>query len=236
MSRVKITIIYNDEQIDGEGTQWALEASMTESGTNAFLNIERWNDDVVQMHKGGPLYGWVKPSSRREIDFVLKASANTPNHGFKRKLMAAFCHQCAIDCAWDNDFVGITTEADWENGLAAWVLCEGCSPLGETIDDDRMIQVDPQGRCVTDDCLRAGKPGHGLPWKNENGAETTAPITLAASYSRLAMMARGEAWPADEKDRAIVARSIRLILDRLNKVEQCAAVLDEYADPGGHLR
>jgi len=83
--------------------------------------------------------------------------------------MAAFCYQCAIDCDWDNDLAGITTEADWEKGLAAEVLCEGCG----------MIQVDPKGRCVTSHapeepfsagCTQAGKPGHGLPWKNAKSA------------------------------------------------------------------
>jgi hypothetical protein len=49
------------------------------------------------------------------------------------------------------DLAGITDTNDWLDGRAAIVLCEGCGP----------IQVDPAGRCVSKDCLKAGESGHG---------------------------------------------------------------------------
>jgi hypothetical protein len=70
----------------------------------------------------------------------------------------------------------------------------------------------------------------------ENDDGVFQSTTLASAYSRLAMMGRGEAWPADEKDRLAVQEALRLILDRLNEVEQRVAILDQYANPDGYLR
>lgn len=81
--------------------------------------------------------------------------------------MADFCKECArllfgqeMPC----DLHGITTQENWDKGLAASVICEGCGP----------IQVDPEGNCVSQGCLEEGKPGHGLPWK----AGPTAPVVV----------------------------------------------------------
>lgn len=72
--------------------------------------------------------------------------------------MAEFCKQCADDHDFSCDFVGVTTPEDWENGLAAVVLCEGCGA----------IQVDPQGRCVCDCLLHHWtKPWSELPKENK---------------------------------------------------------------------
>jgi hypothetical protein len=58
--------------------------------------------------------------------------------------MADFCVQCAEEMGFaTTDLAGLTKEEDWANGCAALVICEGCGP----------IQVDPQGRCVSPDCL-----------------------------------------------------------------------------------
>lgn len=70
--------------------------------------------------------------------------------------MADFCKACSIRI-FGNDFgdlSGITQTEHWENGRAALVICEGCG----------VIQVDPEGNCVTENCLCRGLEGHGLPW------------------------------------------------------------------------
>lgn len=63
--------------------------------------------------------------------------------------MADFCKQCALEIFGEDmsDLAGLTTKEDWDNGTAALALCEGCG----------FIQVDPEGNCVSADCLR----GHG---------------------------------------------------------------------------
>lgn len=73
--------------------------------------------------------------------------------------MADFCKQCSIDLFGQDygDLKGITKQNDWENGGACVVICEGCG----------FIQVDPEGNCVSQDCIEKGKPGHGLPWVKE---------------------------------------------------------------------
>lgn len=74
--------------------------------------------------------------------------------------MADFCKACAAEVfgpGVEADLGGITLEPDWLQGKAVAVLCEGCGP----------IQVDPEGNCVSRDCLCAGEPGHGLPWHLE---------------------------------------------------------------------
>jgi hypothetical protein len=66
--------------------------------------------------------------------------------------MADFCNQCAGPMGFGGDFAGITTDAEWRDGRAAGVLCEGCGP----------IRVDPAGNCVSPDCLHR----HGVPPKS----------------------------------------------------------------------
>jgi len=73
--------------------------------------------------------------------------------------MADFCKQCSIDHFGDDfkDLAFITDPNEWAKGKAFTTICEGCGA----------IQVDPEGNCVSDDCLQAGHPGHGLPWEPE---------------------------------------------------------------------
>lgn len=62
--------------------------------------------------------------------------------------MADFCRQCSMEL-FGKDFgnmKGATTKEDWEKGLAAVVLCEHCGH----------IQVDPEGNCVSNDCMEGG--------------------------------------------------------------------------------
>lgn len=61
--------------------------------------------------------------------------------------MADFCKQCSEEL-FEQDFkelAGITKPTIWAEGKSCIVLCEGCG----------LIQVDPEGRCVSTDCLRA---------------------------------------------------------------------------------
>jgi RNase P subunit RPR2 len=60
--------------------------------------------------------------------------------------MADFCVQCAADMGFPTDLANITTKEDWEKGLAVVVICEGCG----------IIQVDPDGNCISEDCLEKG--------------------------------------------------------------------------------
>jgi hypothetical protein len=62
--------------------------------------------------------------------------------------MADFCKQCSIEYFGKDygDLAEVTQRADWNNGLANVVLCEGCGP----------VQVDPEGRCTSEDCLKKG--------------------------------------------------------------------------------
>lgn len=83
--------------------------------------------------------------------------------------MADFCKQCSIyhfgqDCG---ELAGLTRPEDWLQSKAAFAICEGCGP----------IQVDPEGNCVSKDCLRQGKPGHGLPWPPKPEDEEAAPCS-----------------------------------------------------------
>lgn len=70
--------------------------------------------------------------------------------------MAEFCKACSIRIFGTDykELAGITDPAEWQQGRAASALCEGCGP----------IQVDPDGNCVSADCMRQGHEGHGLPW------------------------------------------------------------------------
>lgn len=67
--------------------------------------------------------------------------------------MSDYCRACSEDLFGRDygEMAGLTSPADWAAGRAAIVLCEGCGP----------IQVDPDGRCVSADCTRAGRSGHG---------------------------------------------------------------------------
>lgn len=67
--------------------------------------------------------------------------------------MADFCKACSIKLFGEDlgELAGITPVEAWKEGRAYGVLCEGCGP----------IQVDPEGRCVSCNCLCAGEEGHG---------------------------------------------------------------------------
>lgn len=62
--------------------------------------------------------------------------------------MAEFCKQCSLNYFGKDfeDFKGITTVEDWAKDMAACVLCEGCGS----------IQVNPDGECISEDCLKRG--------------------------------------------------------------------------------
>lgn len=62
--------------------------------------------------------------------------------------MADYCYQCSL-AVWGEDygdFAGATPVVSFMIGEAALVLCEGCGP----------IQVDPAGRCISNDCSERG--------------------------------------------------------------------------------
>ena len=65
----------------------------------------------------------------------------------RRRKMADFCNQCSMDMFGEElgDLKNITSSEDFDNGKAAVVICEGCG----------FIQVDPIGRCISSDCLKA---------------------------------------------------------------------------------
>ncbi len=67
--------------------------------------------------------------------------------------MADFCKACAKEHGLpDGDLKGLTKPEAWADGRAAVVICEGCG----------VIQVDPDGNCVSADCIRAGREGHNV--------------------------------------------------------------------------
>ena len=68
--------------------------------------------------------------------------------------MADFCKACSEDLFGKDfgDLANLTDQDSWLDGKAAVVICEGCG----------YIQVDPLGRCASNDCLEAGNPGHGV--------------------------------------------------------------------------
>jgi hypothetical protein len=73
--------------------------------------------------------------------------------------MAEFCRACGVEVQGEDvpsDLKGLITQAEWEKGLVAVVMCEGCG----------IIQVDPEGNCVSNNCLKAGQPGHGTVYNN----------------------------------------------------------------------
>ncbi len=64
--------------------------------------------------------------------------------------MAEFCRQCTEEqglpggdyAAGRGDMQGCTTQEQWDQGMAANVICEGCG----------LIQVDVHGYCISRDC------------------------------------------------------------------------------------
>ena len=62
--------------------------------------------------------------------------------------MADFCSQCATSTFGEDhgDLAGLTSIISFMMGEAALVICEGCGP----------IQVDPAGRCISNDCFEGG--------------------------------------------------------------------------------
>ena len=61
--------------------------------------------------------------------------------------MADFCEQCAERLGLPSgDLKGITKKRDYKKGLSCVVICEGCGN----------IQVDPDGNCISEDCLEGG--------------------------------------------------------------------------------
>lgn len=68
--------------------------------------------------------------------------------------MADFCKACSNENFGEDfeELAGITKPEDWANEKAVTVICEGCG----------FIQVDPDGNCVSTNCLLAGRPGHGV--------------------------------------------------------------------------
>lgn len=75
--------------------------------------------------------------------------------------MADFCRACSIDLFGKDlrELAGLTDPASWAEGRASRAICEGCG----------FVQVDPEGNCASPDCLKAGQPGHNLPWVGEPG-------------------------------------------------------------------
>jgi len=60
--------------------------------------------------------------------------------------MTDLCKQCSVELFGKDsgDLKGITSQEDWKQGKAAVVICEGCG----------IIQVDPNGKCISPDCLK----------------------------------------------------------------------------------
>lgn len=68
--------------------------------------------------------------------------------------MSDFCKQCS-ERLFGRDFEdlkGLTTQREWDNNFAAVALCEGCG----------YIQVDPEGRCTSKDCLDPNHDGEDI--------------------------------------------------------------------------
>jgi hypothetical protein len=69
--------------------------------------------------------------------------------------MADFCKQCSLDI-FGEDFRELAgLDKDPNDDLYPVVLCEGCGP----------IQVNNDGECISKDCFKVGKPGHGVELK-----------------------------------------------------------------------
>ena len=69
--------------------------------------------------------------------------------------MADFCQQCSLELFGDDyqELAGLSTAEDTAKGLFPVVICEGCG----------FIQVDHEGKCVSEDCLSGhNKKGYEL--------------------------------------------------------------------------
>ena len=77
--------------------------------------------------------------------------------------MAEFCKACSLELLGKDfsELANITSKKNESNGVAVTVICEGCG----------IIQVDHAGNCISTDCLRAGQPGHGLPYNWKGGGK-----------------------------------------------------------------
>lgn len=75
--------------------------------------------------------------------------------------MAEFCKACSIELSNKDhgDLAGITSAKNKANGVAAIVICEGCG----------VIQVDQKGNCISKDCLKNKRSGHGMPYNWKGG-------------------------------------------------------------------
>jgi hypothetical protein len=56
--------------------------------------------------------------------------------------VADFCKDCAEYHDFRNDAAGLTSQQDWDAGMAVTFLCEGCGP----------VFVAPDGSCGSEDC------------------------------------------------------------------------------------
>lgn len=86
--------------------------------------------------------------------------------------MADFCKQCSIKTFGvdHKDLAGITSKEAWAQGRACIVICEGCGH----------IQVDPEGNCVSSDCLQKG---HNLNFKE---GDVDGDVSPSSEVSNLA--------------------------------------------------
>jgi hypothetical protein len=68
--------------------------------------------------------------------------------------MADFCLACHTQLFGKGEcgLAALVTEEEWSRGYAGAAFCEGCGS----------ILVDPEGNCISEYCLRAGQPGHGV--------------------------------------------------------------------------
>lgn len=80
--------------------------------------------------------------------------------------MADFCNQCAAELDLPPyDLAGITLPHIWLRNAANVVICEGCG----------VIQVDPQGNCVSKDCLKGGHVATSRTNKTQGSNRTAGP-------------------------------------------------------------
>lgn len=133
--------------------------------------------------------------------------------------MADFCKACSDKLYGPDmppDLGGITKEPEWLQGKAVAVLCEGCGP----------IQVDPEGNCVSQDCLCAGEPGHGLPWHLE-------PSKIDFCGTPTGRLQTTEPQPIEPRTKHQLATMPRLgEFDASGLEERVAALLEQGSDAG----
>ena len=94
--------------------------------------------------------------------------------------MADFCNQCAASMGLPpGDLAGVTTPQMIRAGRAAIVICEGCG----------QIQVDPDGCCISEDCLHK----HGLTWE----PPIAAPVATEPTAMKLTITPEDCEWLID---------------------------------------